>query len=268
MLQPQGALLYWDIPAFSHPSQETRGAAMSSHSRRQLRLAILAALVVPLGGIFFLGASQAQGPGRPGFRPGGGGPGRPGFPNQPGMRPGGNLPGFPGQPGVGPPGGNVPGFPGNRPNNPGMNPNNPPGFPNPNVPQVPAPKFPDFNPPKFVRVWSCSACKRELGRGDIKPNLARCPYCGVRFINGVGAVGIDPVQPRNPDGPLVNTSNPSSGNSSAASEDDSSTTLIIVAVVAGVVLFIAAGVGIMACVMRGAGSYEDAPVRRRRRRRV
>jgi hypothetical protein len=38
--------------------------------------------------------------------------------------------------------------------------------------------------PVFETVWTCSNCKKVLGRGGGMPALATCPNCGVRFING------------------------------------------------------------------------------------
>jgi hypothetical protein len=41
------------------------------------------------------------------------------------------------------------------------------------------------NPPLvIVKIWRCSKCKAELGRGDFPPTLEKCPNCGVQFING------------------------------------------------------------------------------------
>lgn len=39
--------------------------------------------------------------------------------------------------------------------------------------------------PKIVKVWTCSGCGKEIGRGlAFPPNT--CPHCGARIINGVG----------------------------------------------------------------------------------
>src|SRR5262249_40353561 len=88
---------------------------------------------------------------------------------------------MPNNPGGNPnfPGGSSPNYPGNMPNNPGgSTPNNPGSTPNyPNGPGPNAPSMP--GPPEMV--WTCENCHKELGRGPIKPNLANCPFCGVRF---------------------------------------------------------------------------------------
>src|SRR5262245_44285922 len=80
-------------------------------------------------------------------------------------------PGYPGGP-------SYPGnpYPGNMPR--------PPGIPNP----------PSFGPPAGgggftggfggVDEWYCTGCNRVLGTGPVKPSYSRCPFCGVKFING------------------------------------------------------------------------------------
>src|SRR5579859_4124470 len=39
----------------------------------------------------------------------------------------------------------------------------------------------------FEHVFTCSGCGKELARGPsgIKPNLEKCPFCGVRFGNTI-----------------------------------------------------------------------------------
>ena len=72
----------------------------------------------------------------------------------------------------------------------------PPGFRPPLV-NPPAFRPPGLNPPGLnppgmpgggmttVKVWTCTGCGQELGRGlSAPPN--QCPHCGARIINGVG----------------------------------------------------------------------------------
>ncbi|HEV3145734.1 MAG TPA: hypothetical protein VGZ47_17735 [Gemmataceae bacterium] len=122
-------------------------------SRNWLRAGILVATILPLLAVAWIaGISRAQ---QPPFPPGS-------MPRGPG-----NPPGFPG---------------GNMPNTP---PNQPPGFPGntpgnmPNSPNMPGPTIP--GPPEMI--WTCSNCKKEVGRGPFKPDLANCPFCGVRIGN-------------------------------------------------------------------------------------
>jgi hypothetical protein len=76
-------------------------------------------------------------------------------------------------------------------NNP-MNPNNPLG---------------PRQGPAIVKIWTCSKCGAEVGRGDFPP--ATCPHCGARLLNGVGGGGRGPSGPPNnnftPNGPQANT---------------------------------------------------------------
>jgi DNA-directed RNA polymerase subunit RPC12/RpoP len=81
-----------------------------------------------------------------------------------------------------------------RPPRPGM-PNIPPppnlgGPGNPRMPLGP-------QPPMFERVWTCSHCGAELGRGPTMPRIESCPKCGTRFINGTKPFGADPQPPNN-----------------------------------------------------------------------
>jgi hypothetical protein len=55
----------------------------------------------------------------------------------------------------------------------------PPGF------RPPGFRPPGMMGPGIVKVWTCSGCGQELGRGlSAPPNT--CPHCGARIINGVG----------------------------------------------------------------------------------
>lgn len=151
---------------------------------RRVRFALVAAVVVPLGFVLLLGSAYAQFPqGPPGFPPGGmPGPG-------PGFGPGGlpPLPPLPQPPPFNPP--NPGGVLGNMPGDPGAGilGNRPPGTGNLG------------NPPGgvfgnrgglggggglFERVWVCTGCGTELGRGGIRPSLDQCPGCQARIING------------------------------------------------------------------------------------
>lgn len=55
--------------------------------------------------------------------------------------------------------------------------------------QMRGPRIPRIGPrpvgPKIVKVWTCTGCGKEIGRGlAFPPNT--CPHCGARIINGVG----------------------------------------------------------------------------------
>jgi len=126
---------------------------------------IVAVLLVALGGVYMAAPVPAQ------FRPPVPGPGNPpaslppaaGNPNPPGMP-----------------------FP------PGGNPN-PPGNPlQPGIPNGP-----------IVKIWRCSKCGTETGRGDFPPAIEKCPNCGVQFINGTRPIFDNP-----PAGPPVGANPP------------------------------------------------------------
>ncbi|MCI0378045.1 MAG: hypothetical protein L0215_10585 [Gemmataceae bacterium] len=72
----------------------------------------------------------------------------------------------------------------------------PPHFTNP--PLIPPPNIHNpkttINIPTIERVWQCTGCRGELGRGAFPPN--QCPHCGARIINGIGG----PNTPINPGG--------------------------------------------------------------------
>ena len=154
-------------------------------SRNWLRAGILVVTLLPLVLVGWIsGITQAQPPGGP-PRMGPNGPG--GMPNRPG-----SPPGFPGS---------------NPPNNPG----NMPGGSNPNSPNIPG-------PPEMV--WSCSNCGKEVGRCPVQPDIANCPFCGIRINNTLSGMAAD-SQDRNqsmnrnmnspfPAGPAGSTSTPRS----------------------------------------------------------
>jgi hypothetical protein len=111
----------------------------------QKRLWIVAVLLVVFGGIYWAAPVPAQ------FRP-----------PMPPVNP---PPPFP---------------PGGKPNPPGMP--FPPGG-NPNGPNNPLQPGIPKGPIEIVKIWTCSNCGAEVGRGDFPPE--KCPKCGVQFINGV-----------------------------------------------------------------------------------
>jgi hypothetical protein len=97
----------------------------------------------------------------------------------------------------------------------------------PKVPVVNPPKVPVFNPPKvsggmpnqpfvpggvpnqppmpvvipnsppqapvFITVWHCSRCQTQLGQGNTKPALDKCPQCGALFTNGAHTVAASQI---------------------------------------------------------------------------
>jgi hypothetical protein len=56
--------------------------------------------------------------------------------------------------------------------------------------------------PRIVKVWRCTGCGNEIGRGLNAPP-STCPHCGARIINGIGngipQAGMGP----NPTGPMI-----------------------------------------------------------------
>jgi len=199
------------------------------------RLWIPVALAVPLVIVIVAGVSQAQQgmPGQPG------GPKMPPFPKMPQMPPPGQPGGgFGGQPGIQPggqPGGGIGGQPGG-----GIG-----GQPGGGMGGQPGGGFggQPGGGKMFEKIWTCSKCGREVGRGDFPPG--NCPHCGVRFINGVGGgnpgggpvnVGSGP----NTGPPVVN--GPSSGSAAGAR-----IVLIVVFILGGLVLLalLAGGIGLV-----------------------
>ncbi len=124
------------------------------------RYLFAACAVASLVGLLVVASGHAQ---PPGFSGGGQFP-RPGMPGGAGVSgmPGGGISGIPG--------GGISGMPGGTgisglPTGPGM-----PG---------------GGGLGGFEHVYTCSGCGKELGRGMFKPNLEKCPFCGVRFGNTV-----------------------------------------------------------------------------------
>jgi DNA-directed RNA polymerase subunit RPC12/RpoP len=141
-----------------------------------------------------------------------------------------------------------------RPGRPTM-PNIPPppnlgGPGNPRMPNGP-------QPPMFERVWTCSHCGAELGRGVTKPQIEKCPKCGTRFINGTNPFGGDPQPPNNspaqpptpnqppiappwnppaPEPPAVSSSLVNSSPPSTSSSSGPAGALIWVAIVIGILV--------------------------------
>src|SRR6266702_2986578 len=59
----------------------------------------------------------------------------------------------------------------------------PPGGGNPNPPNNPLQPGVPNGPIVIVKIWRCSKCNAETGRGDFPPALDKCPNCGAQFIN-------------------------------------------------------------------------------------
>ncbi|HZZ80209.1 MAG TPA: hypothetical protein VFE62_16970 [Gemmataceae bacterium] len=59
--------------------------------------------------------------------------------------------------------------------------------------QFPKQPRPPIGPPKFERVWICSKCGKEIGRGAFPPGT--CPFCGAKIINGIGGGSPNPNNP-------------------------------------------------------------------------
>ena len=235
--------------------------------RHWLRVGILAATLLPLISIALIaGFSKAQPPGPPGQRNNPGGSSFPGsnpnFPNMPNnpRMPGGN-PNFPGNAPPSFPGGSSPNAPGNSPPSfPGGMPNNP-NSPGPNMPSMPG-------PPEMV--WTCSACGKEVGRGPFKPDLANCPFCGVRISNtpaGMQAGAQDHANnmTNRPSGPSYGgPSSPAGPVSSSAAPRVAAAFWIMALVVIGVIVVIIA-VAIGGAVMLFNSSPKPRRVSRSRR---
>lgn len=55
------------------------------------------------------------------------------------------------------------------------------------------PQMPDApGGPQFEKVWTCTGCGKEIGRGNFPPST--CPHCKATIINGIGN-GDKPAQP-------------------------------------------------------------------------
>ncbi|HLW67968.1 MAG TPA: hypothetical protein VKS79_21805 [Gemmataceae bacterium] len=191
-------------------------------TRNWLRAGILVATLLPLVMVGLIaGFSKAQPPGN--------------MPRGPGM-PGGNFPKMPNNPG-GPPG-----FPGNMPGNTPNMPSSPPSMPNmPGPPET---------------VWTCSNCGKEVGRGPFKPDIANCPFCGVRIGNTVAGMEanaqdrMNQAQNRTPSPPPPFASGPaSSSGSSRSAAPRVAAAFWIVAVIVGFVIVVIIAVAIVGAVM-------------------
>jgi hypothetical protein len=168
-------------------------------------------------------------------------------------------------------------------------------------PNMNPPGMPGIGGPRIVKVWTCTGCGQELGRGLNAPP-STCPHCGARIVNGIGngipqaGMGNRPTGPINPPGfnpapppdfngaqPVVNAppfipngGNPSDVNvgSNAGSGDSSSNTLggarkgLIIALVIGILMVgvavLVGGTFLLIYAMKGNGSSSS----RRRRRRI
>jgi hypothetical protein len=135
-----------------------------------------------------------------------------------------------------------PGMPGGNPNFPN-NPSMPGG--NPNFPNGPGPSMPNMPGPRET-VWICDNCKKEVGRGPIKPNIANCPFCGVRLDTMAGMQAdsqdrINNMTNRPPSPPYGGPSGPASSPASTSSAPRIAAAFWIIAlVVVGVIVVIIA----------------------------
>jgi hypothetical protein len=193
------------------------------------RMWIVAVLLVVIGGIYLAAPVPAQ------FRPPAPGSGKPPAP----VPPVGGNPNPPGMPF--PPGGNP-----NPPNNPLQ-----PGIPN--------------GPIVVVKIWRCSKCNAETGRGDFPPALDKCPNCGAQFINGGGHIfdnnppagqpgggnppgfnpNPNPMQPPNVVQPVNNSpaaSSPTPTSSSTSSSGGGFFLVVLIVIVAAAICFVLLGV--------------------------
>jgi hypothetical protein len=152
----------------------------------------------------------------------------------------------------------------------------PPGIGNPNPGNPRMPNFPE--PPRFEKVWTCSGCGAELGRGQIMPALEKCPHCGVRFINGTNPIGSQPPinnpGPPNfnpPTGPQWNPpvagspvdSSPSV-NTTASSPPSGLATVVGIAVILGIGIVAAVGIAVVVVLIMWLCKSPARAVRRRR----
>jgi DNA-directed RNA polymerase subunit RPC12/RpoP len=155
----------------------------------------------------------------------------------------------------------------------------------------------------FEHVFSCGKCGKELGRSDRpfdKPPYDKCPYCGVRFINGGHGFsrpgssfkpsdgqgqqpnfggGFTPPEQNFPNPGFDNAFNntPFTGGGDSFDEDEESDPferlqaplgrrLLLAAIVGGVGLVVIAGVVGLVFLVSRAGSGSSRPRRRRRAR--
>jgi hypothetical protein len=105
-----------------------------------------------------------------------------------------------------------------------------------------------------TKRWFCTRCNHTLGTGPVQPAIARCPSCGVRFMN---ATVPDP-------GPDTSSSSNSSSSSSSGSSSDVPVWVFVVAGIVGLVVVVAV-VGLVIFFACSAGPEKEARPRRRRR---
>ncbi len=149
--------------------------------------------------------------------------------------------------------------------------------------------------------WVCGGCGKVLGRGPVKPVMVSCPFCGVKFTNGLdfemsrpgggppiggppmGAMGgapggappaaganIPPTEPAKPDPPpAAANNNPIPAAAAAdpptpASSGTMRTVLVVAAIGCGVLLLFAA-LGTFLYISVTRAGKNDPPKRRRKR---
>jgi hypothetical protein len=115
------------------------------------------------------------------------------------------------------------------------------GGPNINGGMPQPPRIPP--PPVFETVWTCSKCNAELGRGGAQPNLASCPRCGVRFINGMPSRQEVPVNNPPPGNPAP--SNNTSSSRSSAGTTDASQVMFTIGIICGVLIALGGGAALI-----------------------
>jgi hypothetical protein len=145
--------------------------------------------------------------------------------------------------------------------------------------------------------WVCSGCGKVLGRGAVKPIMPKCPFCGVKFSNGMdieidrpgfprrgGRGNVPPTNPQEePPPPADNEQPPPADNPAAPANNNfvpppaaaepvaesgtsSATRAVLIAAAAGGgFLFLFAAVGTCLYVFAARAAKPDVPQRRRKR---
>jgi hypothetical protein len=120
-------------------------------------------------------------------------------------------------------------------------------------------------------VWKCSKCGKEVGRGPFKPDLATCPFCGVRIGNtaaGSQAEAQDRMNEmanRNSSPPYGGPSSPASSPASSGSAPRVAAAFWIVALIVVGVIVVIIAVAIGGAVMLFNSTPKPRRVRRSRR---
>jgi hypothetical protein len=140
--------------------------------------------------------------------------------------------------------------------------------------------------------WVCSGCGKVLGRGAVKPVMPKCPFCGVKFSNGMdieidrpgfprrgGRGNVPPTNPPEDPPPADNEQPPPAAPANnnfvppaaaaepvAESGTSSATRVVLIAAAAGGgFLFLFAAVGTCLYVIAARAAKQDVPQRRRKR---